>query len=463
VTEKPPTLLVVDDDEIIRTQLAMALQPEYRVLTAGTAADALQLAEEHEPHLITLDLTLSPEGGSPEEGLTLLGRLIDRHPACKIIMITGNDDRAYARRAVEQGAWDYYEKPIDPDELGVMIRRALHVRGLEEENLKLRAQQMSRITLEEMVGDARAMREVYEAVCRVAPTDLSVLITGENGTGKELVAQAIHRRSPRRDGPFVAINCGAVPSQLLESELFGHEKGAFTSAHRRREGKLQQADGGSVFLDEVAEFPPELQVKMLRFLQDRTIQLVGGTEHIPVDARILAATNRLLSEEIATGRFREDFYYRLGVVVIHLPPLRDRGEDIMLLAQHFLARSNQELGKRIAGFTRGAIRAVEKHHWPGNVRELENRVKRAVVMARRNRLTPADLELEAGGTGPGPSLGEARHQLERRLLIEALRRNAGNVSRTARDLAVSRATIHDLMRKYGVSVTEFRTGEAPGE
>jgi len=464
ISQRDPrdAILIVDDDEVIRTELAGALSGDYRVATAGSLDEALHEAAMAEPDLVTLDLTLS-RNGSPEEGLRVLSRLVDRIPSLKVIMITGNDNREWARRALAEGAWDFYEKPIDLDELRIMIRRALHVRRIELEASALATARTSTLTLEDIVGNERAMREVFEAACRVAPTDLSVLITGENGTGKELVAQAIHRLSPRKSGPFVTINCGAIPAALLESELFGHEKGAFTSALRMREGKLRQADGGTVFLDEVAELPPELQVKMLRFLQERTLERVGGSERIEVDARILAATNRVLSAEIARGNFREDFYYRLGVVVIHIPPLRERGSDIMLLARHFLDSANRELDKRIAGFTWSAVGAIERHAWPGNVRELENRIKRAVLMARRSRIRPEDLELTGGGPAPFAPLNESRQELERRLLHEALRRNAGNVSRAARDLEVSRATVHDLMRKYGVSVNEFRSGEASEE
>jgi two-component system NtrC family response regulator len=309
-----------------------------------------------------------------------------------------------------------------------------------------------------LVGESESMRKVFALIQRVATTDVSVLVLGENGTGKELVANAVHEASPRRDHPFVPINCGAIPENLLESELFGHERGAFTDAHRAREGRFELADRGTLFLDEIGEVPLHLQVKLLRFLQDHVVERIGSRERIRVDARVVAATNRDLKALIGDGRFREDLYFRLGVIAIHVPALRDRGDDLRLLAEYFLEFYGRQHKRRLKGFTQASLRAIMAHPWPGNVRELENRVQRAVILAQDAYLRPEDLELEsAGGTAdPLPTLQSARDEAERRLLVDALTRNAGNVTRAARDIDVSRPTLHDLLKKHNVDAARFR-------
>ena len=332
----------------------------------------------------------------------------------------------------------------------MIIRRALHISGLEYENRQLQ-EQMNGDAFEEMVGSSPQMQEVFATIRKVATADVPVLIVGESGTGKELVARAIHRQSARSRCAFVAINCGAIPENLLESELFGHEKGAFTGAHMQRQGRVEMAEKGTLFLDEVGELPLLLQVKLLRFLQERVIERVGGRETIPVDTRVVAATNADLQQAMTDGRFREDLFYRLGVVVIALPPLRERSEDILFLAQTLLNRYGMESPKKITGFTRQAVTALQTHGWPGNVRELENRIKRAVIMAPAARLTPADLDLMSPYTEyERQGLREAREALEQDLIRRALTRNKGNITRTAAELGVSRPTLHELVVKYSI-------------
>jgi two-component system NtrC family response regulator len=307
----------------------------------------------------------------------------------------------------------------------------------------------------DIIGSCPQMMKVFDVVDRVATTNATVLIFGESGTGKELVAKAIHRQSLRRTNPFMPINCGAIPENLLESELFGHEKGAFTGALERRKGKFELADGGTIFLDEIGELSPTLQVKILRFLQEREIERVGGRESIELDVRIIAATNKDLEREMEKGGFREDLFYRLSVVSISLPLLRDRGEDIVLLANSFLGHFNKEYGKNIKAFSSEAISQLQNYRWPGNVRELENRVKRAVIMARSNRIVPDDLELQMLEKGGRLTLRESKDRMERKLVREALLRNRGNISRSSRDLGVSRATLYDLLEKHSISREEY--------
>uniref|UniRef100_A0A832I1P8 PEP-CTERM-box response regulator transcription factor n=1 Tax=Eiseniibacteriota bacterium TaxID=2212470 RepID=A0A832I1P8_UNCEI len=454
------TLLVVDDEESIRSQLTWGLSDDFRVIAAATAAEARRLLVAERPALVTLDVGLHTPGGPPDEGLLLLDEIVDAHPFTKVVMVTGSDSREHALTAIRRGAVDWYAKPIELAELRVVLRRALHVRAIEVSRDPDR--RSGRPRYHRLVGDSEAMRRVFALVQRVAPTDATVLITGENGTGKELVAHAIHEASRRRDGPFVPINCGAIPETLIESELFGHERGAFTDAYRTREGKVEVADGGTLFLDEIAELPTHLQVKLLRFLQDRRFERVGGREPLSTDVRLVAASNQDLRAGMASGRFREDLFYRLSVVTIHVPPLRERGEDVRLLAEYFLEYYARHHRRRIRGFTRSALRALSAHAWPGNVRELENRVQRAVILAPESTLRPEDLELAEAAPVAPRRLQEARDEAERVLLVDALVRNAGNVTRAARDVGVSRPTLHDLLRKHGLDVERYRRPGAPG-
>ena len=451
-------ILIVDDEESILTQLRWGLADEYDVRTASNAAEARRLLAETRPKVVTLDVTLTPRG-SGEDGFMLLDEILDRYPMTKVVMVTGNDSRENALMAIQRGAVDWYSKPIRLEELKVILRRAFLVRDLEAEHAE--GLKSGRRRYHRLVGESEALRRVFGLIQRVAPTDATVLVLGENGTGKELVAHAIHKASPRREGPFVPINCGAIPETLLESELFGHEKGAFTDAYRTREGKFELADGGTIFLDEIGDLPVHLQVKLLRFLQDHTMERVGGRDSLHVDARVVAATNRDLQALIAQGRFREDLYYRLSVLTIQMPALRERGDDTGLLAEYFLEYYARHHKRRLKGFTQSARRAIQAHPWPGNVRELENRVQRGVILARDAYLRPEDLELgEAPAEGPR-TLQEARDRAERELLIEALTRSAGNITRAARDIDVSRPTLHDLLRKHGLDAERYRRPGMP--
>ncbi len=448
-------VLIVDDEDSIRNQLKWGLSEEYEVVTAASVEEARRLLRDEKPAVVTLDVALKTPGGPAEEGMLLLDEIVEKYPLTKVIMVTGNDSRENALLAIRRGAVDWYAKPIALEELKMILRRAFHIRGIELAQHEEPARGRKRY--HRIVGESETIRKVFALVQRVAPTDATVLVAGENGTGKELVAHAIHEASGRRGGPFVPINCGAIPETLLESELFGHERGAFTDAYRTREGKFEIAAGGTIFLDEIGELPQPLQVKLLRFLQDHVIERVGGREPRKVDVRVLAATNRDLKEEMARHRFREDLYYRLSVVNILVPPLRERGDDLRILAEYFLDFYGRHHRRRIKGFTQAALRAIQQHPWPGNVRELENRVQRAVILCQDAYVRPEDLELdEAEGRSVAKSLQQARDDAERELLIEALTRNAGNITRAARDVEVSRPTLHDLLKKHGIDADRYR-------
>jgi two-component system NtrC family response regulator len=445
-----PKLLIVDDDEDLRTQMRWALGDEYDVVLAADRIAALEMLRLHRPPVVTLDLGLPPDAGGAAEGLAALTQMQRLPEPPKVVVITGREEREYALQAVDQGAYDYFCKPIEAQELKVILRRAVFNHRLEQEN-RARQRHALQQGFEEMLGTSPAMQEVFTAVRKVAATDTPVLILGESGTGKELVARAIHRLTQRRTGPFVAINCGAIPDNLLESELFGHEKGAFTGAHILRKGRIEMAHGGTLFLDEIGDLSPVLQVKLLRFLQERRLERVGGRQEIPVDIRLLSATNANLKPAMREGRFREDLYYRIGVVVISMPPLRERGDDVTLLATTFLERYATEARRRVQGFTREALSVLQAYPWPGNVRELENRIKRAVVMAEGVRISPADLELDPAERGEGRPLRDVRAELERDTIQRVLAKHRGNVSRTAAELGVSRPTLYGMMEKLGIA------------
>ena len=454
-------LLIVDDEESIRNQLKWGLSGDYDVLTAANLDEARRVLRDEKPSVVTLDVMLSAPGGPSDEGLILLDEIMDRYPYTKVIMVTGNDNRETALSALQRGAVDWYAKPIQLDELKVILRRAFHVRAIEE--ARRPGAHDARRRYHRLVGESEAIRKVFALVQRVANTDATVLIAGENGTGKELVAHAIHATSRRSAGPFVPINCGAIPENLLESELFGHEKGSFTDAHRTREGRFELAEGGTIFLDEIGELPTHLQVKLLRFLQDHVVERVGGRESLRVDARVVAATNQDLQAAQRSGKFREDLYYRLSVVNIAVPPLRERGDDLRLLAEYFLDYYAKHYKRKIRGFTQAALRAIQAHAWPGNVRELENRVQRAVILTQDAYLHPEDLELAGSEPPPARTLQDAREEAERTLIVEALTRNAGNITRAAREIDVSRPTFHDLLHKHGIDASRYRRSDLPEE
>ena len=460
--EAKPKLLVVEDDEDLAAQLRWALTRDYHVLAASDGAAAMELLARARPKVVTLDLGLPPDPGGVAEGFKLLGELLEADPLLKVIVVTGRHKKQHGLKAVAMGAHDYLTKPVAMEELRVILKRALHLRGLEEENMALEAEVRARAS-KDLIWASRAMEEVWRKMERVAKTDAPVLLVGESGTGKELAARAIHSMSSRARGPFVPIDCGAIPENLLESELFGHEKGAFTGAHTRRPGRVESANGGTLFLDEIGEMPPALQVKLLRFLQEQSFQRIGGRDWIRVDARVIAATNRDLEKAVREGSFREDLYYRLAVVVIRMPPLRERQGDVTLLAGTFLERFREETRKRIQGFTKEAVAAMESHGWPGNVRELENRVRRAVILAQGSRITASDLELlEAPSRFQGMDLRSAKDALERELVETALAKSNGNVSQAAQALGVSRPTLYDLMEKLGMRRPQRTPGTRRG-
>ena len=451
-----PKLLVVDDDEEIRTQMKWALAQEYEVFLAGDRAQAIDTYAEHRPQVVLLDLGLPPHPGTPEEGLAALSEMVSLNPHAKIIIVSGQAEKANALQAIGAGAYDFLTKPVQVEELKIILKRTFHVAGLERDYRELQAR-IQEDTFEGLVGASPQMQRVFTSVRKVATSNAPVLILGQSGTGKEMVALAIHRRSARKDGPFVAINCSAIPESLLESELFGHEKGSFTGAHVQRKGRIETASGGTLFLDEVGEIPLQLQVKLLRFLQEQFIERVGGRQQIQVDTRVVAATNVDLKKAIAEERFREDLYYRLAVVVIGLPALRDREGDLRLLAQEFLRRNAAANGREGVSFNQDAMRAINAHSWPGNVRELENRIKRAVIMADGKRITAEDLELESPASPVSFNLKEAREAVEREVIQRALRKHAGKIAPAAAEMGISRPTLYELMDKLGLEKPERET------
>ncbi|MGA3316353.1 MAG: PEP-CTERM-box response regulator transcription factor [Candidatus Korobacteraceae bacterium] len=444
-------LLIVDDDEDICTQMKWALTNDYEPLTAVDRAGALAAFTEHRPTVTLLDLGLPPRPNEPDEGLAVLSAVLALDPLAKVIIISGQGDKQNAVRAVGAGAYDFLCKPIDMDELRLVLQRCVYLAELEQEYRAL--QHSARAdTFEDMLGASPQMQAVFDFIRKVAPTSAPVLILGESGTGKEMVAQALHRLSAQKSGPFVAINCNTIPENLLESELFGHEKGAFTGAHAQRKGHIETAAGGTLFLDEIGELPAPVQVKLLRFLQEKCFQRVGGRQEIQSDARIVAATNRNLQESAASGKFREDLYFRLAVVVVKVPPLRERGDDIILVAKAFLRSYGIEHAKPGLTFAPDALRALSLHPWPGNVRELQNRVRRAVIMTNGKRVTARDLELtDTLSTLPPQTLKEARETVEREMVKEALRRHMGKITAAALELGVSRPTLYELMEKLGIA------------
>lgn len=450
-------LLIVDDSPEICKQLKWGLSKHYEVLLAQNVAEAMKLFAKHTPRVLTLDLGLPPDVDGATEGLRCLEQILQQYPATKVVVLSGNEDHGNALKAVQLGAYDFYRKPIELAELKVILERAFHLAQLEADNRQLQAQSKGyEGGMHGILGQCSQMEEVFSTIRKIASADIPVLILGENGTGKELVARAIHAQSLRKDGPMIPINCGAIPENLLEAELFGHEKGAFTGALGQVRGKVEFAEGGTLFLDEIGELPQPLQVKMLRFLQDKTMQRVGGREMLEIDARIVAATNVDIDAAIQAGDFREDLYYRIGVITLELPPLRERGEDICLLANFFLNRYITEFGKKIRGLSPAAEHALRTYAWPGNVRELENKIKRAILMAEGAFLEPIDLgfesEEQAAVTFPTDkmTLKQARDRLEREMLVDSLKSYAGNIAKASEHLGVSRPTFYDLMKKHHV-------------
>lgn len=446
-----PVLLIVEDDEGLQRQLKWAYD-DYQVITASDRNAAIDLVRAAEPAVVTLDLGLPPDPDGVTEGFAALEAILALKPDTKIIVASGHGARESALKAIAAGAYDFYAKPVDIDQLGLIVRRAFQLHEIEAENRRLASEVgADQTVLGAMVTASPEMAKVARTIERVADADVSVLLLGASGTGKELLARGLHQSSRRRGAGFVAINCAAIPETLLEAELFGYEKGAFTGAIKTTEGKIELAEGGTLFLDEVGDIPLPLQVKLLRFLQERVIERIGGRRPIPVDTRIVCATHQNLEAMIAEGTFREDLYYRLAEIVVKIPTLAERPGDAALLARHFLARFAREMNPKVTGFAPGALAAIENWGWPGNIRELENRMKRAVIMADGKLLTAEDLDLAAPADDELPvNLKAAREAADRRAIRKALASANNNISNAAKLLGISRPTLYDLLKQYGL-------------
>jgi two-component system NtrC family response regulator len=448
MSDERPVLLMVEDDRGLQKQMRWSFDA-YEVVFAEDHESAIAAVRRCEPSVMTLDLGLPPRPDTPEEGMRVLRDVLALAPATKIVALTGQNDRAHALRAIELGAYDFFAKPFEPDILSLVIARAFRLADLERENRRLRLSQPVEL-LGGMFSRDPATLKVCRQIERLAPTQATVTLLGESGTGKELLARALHTGSPRRDKRFVAINCAAIPDALLESELFGYEKGAFTGAAKTTPGKIETADGGTLFLDEIGDLPLPLQAKLLRFLQERVVERVGGREEIAVDVRVVCATHRNLRDRIAEGQFREDLFYRLTEMIVAIPPLRERVGDAALLAHAFAERFCREKGRERLALRDDALDAIERHRWPGNVRELENAIKRAAIMADGNAITAEDLGLEDVGEAPLLNLRQARDEAERVAVLRAMARCDGNIVKAAELLGVSRPTLYDLLNRFGL-------------
>jgi two-component system NtrC family response regulator len=444
---QPKVLLVVEDDEGLQRQLKWAYDG-YRVICAGDRASAIEALRAHEPAVVTLDLGLPPDPDGTGEGFATLAEILHLKPGTKVIVATGHGARESATRAVAMGAYDFYKKPVDIDELGLIVARAFHLHEIEEENRRLETGAAATV-LGSIITAAPEMIKVAKTIERVSSADVSVMLLGASGTGKELLARAVHEKSGRK-GEFIAINCAAIPENLLEAELFGYERGAFTGAVKSNVGKIELAQGGTLFLDEVGDIPLPLQVKLLRFLQERVIERIGGRQPIAVDTRIVCATHQDLEAMIGDGRFREDLYYRLAEIVVKIPSLAERAGDAALLARHFVNRFSRELNPGVQALSPEAVAAVDAHAWPGNVRELENRIKRAIIMAEGRSVSAADLDLPGAATQEAPpiNLRAAREVADRKANRQAKSRTENNLSGAAKLLGISRPTLYDLLKQY---------------
>jgi len=442
-------LLVVEDDEGLQRQLKWAYDG-YQVVCASDRAAAIEALRAHEPAVVTLDLGLPPDPDGTDEGFATLAEILKLKPGTKVIVATGHGARESATRAIAMGAYDFYKKPVDIDELGLIVARAFHLHQIEDENRRLETG-VSATVLGSIITAAPEMLKVAKTIERVASADVSVMLLGASGTGKELLARAVHEKSSRK-GDFIAINCAAIPENLLEAELFGYERGAFTGAVKSNVGKIELAEGGTLFLDEVGDIPLPLQVKLLRFLQERVIERIGGRQPINVDTRIVCATHQDLEAMIADGRFREDLYYRLAEIVVKIPSLAERSGDAVLLARHFVNRFGRELNPGVQTLSPDAIEAIDTYGWPGNVRELENRLKRAVIMADGKSVTAADLDLKSTSNSDGSAmpinLRAVREVADRKAIRQAMSRTDNNISGAAKLLGISRPTLYDLLKQY---------------
>jgi two-component system NtrC family response regulator len=453
-----PKLLIIEDDEGLRSQYRWAF-PGFDVLLAAERRQAVTLVQREKPPVVIMDLGLPPDPDGVSEGFATLAEIQQIFPEIKVIVVTGNGEHKIALRAVASGAYDFCEKPVDSEVLRTIVDRGLNLYWLEEENRRLAAAP-ARSPIERIITANEAMLKVCRDIEKLANTNVPVMLLGESGTGKEALAHALHDLGPRARQPFAALNCGAIPENLLESELFGHEKGAFTGAVRQSIGVIENANKGTLFLDEIGDLPHQLQVKLLRFLQDQIVERIGGRQRIQVDVRIVSATNANLDEKIAAGTFRGDLFYRMNAVTVRIPPLRERGGDTLLLASYFLNRFNKEFGRTIRGFTDQAVSAITAHDWPGNVRELENRLKRAVVMADGRTIDASDLELAASSdTLIDMDLRSARLRAEREVIQMALARSNGTLAVAAKLLGISRPTLYGLMEAHGIDVGPVRPSD----
>lgn len=450
MSEMKPKLLIVEDDAGLQAQLKWAY-PDFEVIQATDRASAITALRSEEPAVVTLDLGLPPDPDGTSEGFAVLDEIMALKPDTKVIVASGHGARESALTAIAKGAYDFYQKPVDIEALGLIVRRALQLHRIENENRQLASKSGDgNRVLGRLITAAPEMVKVARTIERVANTNVSVMLLGASGTGKELLARGLHEASDRRDGAFVAINCAAIPENLLESELFGHEKGAFTGAVKTTEGKIELANGGTLFLDEVGDIPLPLQVKLLRFLQERVIERIGSRKSIPVDTRIVCATHQDLEAMIAAGSFREDLFYRLAEIVVKIPSLAERPGDAALLAKAFMAKFAKEMNPAVKGFAPDALAAIDAWPWPGNVRELENRVKRAVIMSDSKLVGAADLDLVAQDEEAIQVLNLkcAREATDRKVIRHALARSEGNISNTAKLLGISRPTLYDLLKQY---------------
>jgi two-component system NtrC family response regulator len=451
VTSTKPKLLIIEDDPGLQKQLRWSLDA-YDAVVAGDREAALAQIRRHEPAVCTMDLGLPPDPDGATEGLATLQQILALAPDTRVIVLTGNQDHANAVKAIGMGAYDFHQKPVDPEVLNLVIQRAFFLHNLQQENRRMQQSQADS-PLSGVISRDPGMLKVCRTVEKVAPTSASVMLLGESGTGKEVLARAVHALSPRAKGRFMAINCAAIPENLLESELFGYEKGAFTGAAKQTKGKVELAHGGTFFLDEVGDLPMPLQAKLLRFLQERVIERIGGHEEIAVDVRIVCATHQRLKELCAQGRFREDLYYRLSEIVVNIPPMRQREGDAALLAHHFKNKFCAQESRPSLHFAPDAMAAIEAYAWPGNVREMENCLKRAVIMADGNTIVADDLGLPDSGAEEEPlNLRQVRDEAEYKAIVKALARTDGNIVKASEVLGISRPTMYDLMGRHGIKV-----------
>lgn len=442
-------LLVVEDDPGLQSQLRWCFD-DFNVAISSNREEAIAMVRRQPPGVVLLDLGLPPDPGGVTEGMSTLREIQALSPTTRIIVVTGDHDRDHAVKAIGLGAYDFYQKPVDAEILTLMVNRAYSVYELEQENQRLHTMQKES-PLEGIIGSSPQILKVCRTIEKVAPSDITTLLLGASGTGKEVFARALHNLSARKKQKLVAINCAAIPENLLESELFGYEKGAFTGAAKQTPGKIEYADGGTLFLDEIGDLPLELQSKLLRFLQERVIERVGGRKEIPVDVRIICATHQDLTTHIQDGRFREDLFYRISEITVNIPKLKDREGDALLLARTFLNRFSSEHGKNLRRFSDDAIQAIEDYSWPGNVRELESRIKRAVIMADNNHITAEDLEIDVEAAEKTPlNLKQIREEAERNAILRALNHSNDNISETAKSLGVTRPTLYNMLEKYNL-------------